>query len=323
LKGKYIIPNTISIEAAHFINSMMKQKSSERITINECLEHPWMRNIPLEDEQEIKKLIETRDSYNETKISTLTTEADTTNNLLSNSHKSPDLGNRFSRSVSRFRSKTTSKDKTHSNWNKLPSLMTKVTVDFHESSMYDYNFSLMRQYNGNIPSFLQPIGHNKEQKQKIMKLRQFMKKYYELTNETEKISNTEVHQREPSVHNNNINVGSVNLSNKTCTTNSTENFRKTSKFKTTVISSPVKSHLPSIKTLSSPTNNIISPESTPLTDRNQKVGNILFLQPTKIKKFHCDPITPKSNSKISLNSNNANNTLQINKSKFKMSPIYH
>jgi hypothetical protein len=72
---------------------------------------------------------------------------------------------------------------------KLPSLITKLTPDFEENMLYDYNFSILRQFNGKIPNFLMPIGHSKKLKQKNLKIINFISNGFETIKKKESEQN--------------------------------------------------------------------------------------------------------------------------------------
>src|SRR5690606_28742516 len=57
LKGKFIMSDSISVEASHLLNQMLKVDAFERITIENAINHCWMRNEPLEDLEEAKLII--------------------------------------------------------------------------------------------------------------------------------------------------------------------------------------------------------------------------------------------------------------------------
>lgn len=52
----------------------------------------------------------------------------------------------------------------------LPNLITKVTNEVTDEKLYEYNKTLMSKYNGEVPSFLLPIGFTKDQKHLMDKL---------------------------------------------------------------------------------------------------------------------------------------------------------
>lgn len=200
-----MLPESISLEAAHLINCMIQVNASERINLQEALKHPWIQDEPLTDEKEIKILIEKKEnvynifqtcnSVSGTTIRNTIAPLKTNHLMLSNETSTKNIENQstfnFRSTSSRFHNKY--KTEKMNSMKELPTLMTKVPGDFKESSMYEYNFSLMRQFGGKIPNFMQPIGHNKTQKSKINKIKDFMKQYFELLNPEYK-NNEDDHQ---------------------------------------------------------------------------------------------------------------------------------
>jgi hypothetical protein len=183
----------MSFEAASLINNMIKVKSNERISLHKAINHAWTKNIPLEDKEEIRNMTERiRKSSRHTSVKmvksilTLSQELPNKNQV----DAEIDLGNQQNKRKSK-RSKTLKKE-----LSELPTLITKVPNDFKETSMYEFNFSMMRRFGGKIPNFLQPIGHNKSQKHKIAKIKDFMKQYFEILNP-------------PGEANNNVNLQSL------------------------------------------------------------------------------------------------------------------
>lgn len=168
MKGKFVIPRYISLEGAHLLGNMLKLKPNERIGVNDALSHPWIRGEALTDEKEIeraKRMYQTAQ-----KFLTLTQTSKVVRE--SSNYTSSNLS-----SKNQTRSHTTSK-KDNMSFNKIPKLMTKIPSDIKESSIYQYHFAMMRKFKGNVSNFLQPIGHNKEQKQKIAQIRECFKNYY-------------------------------------------------------------------------------------------------------------------------------------------------
>ncbi len=227
LEGKYYIPDTISGTARLLIQSMVEVNPNERITILECLNHPWIKDASQEPllHKNINLQGNSNNTFNNDDNSTecvLLTHIDedvviTNNSKLKKSHciklkKSPLV------KIYPKRKKETSE---------LPSLITKIPKDFNENSMYDYHYSLMKSFGGNIPNFLQPIGHNKEQKQKNFKIKSFMKKYYDFMQEDKENANPTLKKSTKSMNSfkyvfkNELNTRILNKA--AVNTNSTEN----------------------------------------------------------------------------------------------------
>jgi serine/threonine protein kinase len=178
LKEKYEIPNTISLEANHLIISMLKIDFKERITLKECFEHPWINGKLLPDEWQNSLIREKINNDSCKKRKSIAPEFKTP--------KNSGLTEKISFGSRSFIRSNNEKEKTV----KLPSLMTKLTPDFEENMLYDYNFSIVRQFNGKIPNFLMPIGHTKKLKQKNLKILNFISNGFELMKKNEIKQNT-------------------------------------------------------------------------------------------------------------------------------------
>ena len=139
---------------------MLQNDPKCRISVQECLEHPWILNNTLPEESK-NKFLENKmlDTEIKSKLKLIK------NQPSFNKNKLRENGNR--RSTIKINSE---KEKPI----KLPSLITKVTNDIEENLLFDYNFSIVRQYNGKMPNFFLPIGHTKLQKQANLKTIQFI-----------------------------------------------------------------------------------------------------------------------------------------------------
>lgn len=181
LKENYELPEYISKEANHLILSMLQINSKNRISIKECFEDYWITNKTLPDELKMKLITRSNRRLKTENI-----------NLKYKGHhmKTSSHVERSEKKILRTRSNSKFiKDDRKNSSVKLPSLMTKITPNFEESLLYDYNFSIVRQFNGKIPNFLLPIGHSKQQKQKNLKIINLISNGFKLINK-KKIEST-------------------------------------------------------------------------------------------------------------------------------------
>jgi hypothetical protein len=151
---------------------MLKIDPKRRISVQECLEHPWILNETLPEESK-NKFLENNLLDTEIKMKLKLIK----NQPSFNKNKLGENGNK--RSTSRFIIKINSEKEKPT---KLPSLITKVTNDIEENLLFDYNFSIVRQYNGKMPKFFLPIGHTKLQKQANLKTIQFISNGFDIFN---------------------------------------------------------------------------------------------------------------------------------------------
>jgi hypothetical protein len=79
---------------------------------------------------------------------------------------------------------------------RLPTLITKIPEHLSENKLCEYNFAMMKNQQ-DIPSYLQPIGHNKTVKQKLAKIKNFFQKFIRGANQHLTVNITEnTEQRE-------------------------------------------------------------------------------------------------------------------------------
>ena len=163
-KENYETPDYISLEARHLISLMLQINPNNRISVQECLEHPWTLDETLNEDFKNKFL----------KNKMLGTEMKKKLKIINNKpsldkNKLRENGNR--RSTLKLTGISNSEKEKPT---KLPSLITKITNDIEENLLFDYNFSIVRQFNGKMPNFFLPIGHTKLQKQANLKTIQFI-----------------------------------------------------------------------------------------------------------------------------------------------------
>jgi len=168
---------------------MLKINFKDRITLKECFEHPWLNRRLLPDELKNSMFKEKKNEENNRNQNYI-------GETLKKSKKlwESDKISFRSRSYSNI---INEKEKIV----KLPSLMTKFTPEFEENMLYDYNFSILRQFNGKIPNFLMPIGHSKKLKQKNLKIINFISNGFETVKKKESENNASGSKKESNLNN--------------------------------------------------------------------------------------------------------------------------
>lgn len=199
LKGKFVFARTISNEAAHLINKMIKTKATERISIKDCFLHAWIIGATL-SEQELKEndnsSIAVSSSFNSFRL-----RSTSTNFLLSELPSPQTKMNLSTIKVAKSENsvnndfnfntylRSNNSDKKLNKINKL-GLITKVTKNV---SLFDLQYGIMKN-NGKVISHLQPIGHTKQQKQQTERIRDIL---YKTSSEDYKIKQSQQEQTLP------------------------------------------------------------------------------------------------------------------------------
>jgi hypothetical protein len=131
----------------HLINSMLKHKAEERIKIEEIVDHPWINNRPIIDQYDKRKVMNKR----------IFTESDSKRRASTKCSVTGLWDKYFV-------------DKSAKNSGKLPLIRTKNN-EIKDSEIFEMHLKLSKQYNGKIPTYLQPIGNSKAQKNQILKIK--------------------------------------------------------------------------------------------------------------------------------------------------------
>lgn len=155
----------VSREACNFINNLLKININDRMTISQSLEHPWITNNKLEstDEDEEGELL-----YNKgITLSPVKIPKRLKAPLSIIKENKPPVCS-FEDFLRKSIKDTSSSVLLKHSKKGLP---TKVTQERNSYKMLDMNFQLLKEY-GKIPTYLQPIGHSKDQKLKYLKLKE-------------------------------------------------------------------------------------------------------------------------------------------------------
>lgn len=162
---KKILANSMSKEVSNLINNLIKIDPKERLSISDCLQHPWVINTTLNSRvtDEIEEDCQTCKPMHLSPVKKprrmkIPSTVIKDNKVISN------LGDFLRKSIKETSSSA------FINHNRK-GLSTKVAQDSSNYRMLDMNFQLLKEY-GKIPNYLQPIGHSKDQKIKFAKLRE-------------------------------------------------------------------------------------------------------------------------------------------------------
>lgn len=171
IPAKMFSDNGISVEAIDLILSLTKKHKKERLTVLDALKHCWIKNEKFDlnanisnESSYVKEMkqhsMKRFSSQGLVKIHRRNTE------MTSGLNKINCPGRQLS-----FRNRNESRGS-----QAILSLHTKVQENLKESALLDFNLTQLRN-NGKIQSYLQPIGHTKEQKQNVAKYQTFIKNY--------------------------------------------------------------------------------------------------------------------------------------------------
>ena len=212
LKGKFILSNTISKEVAHLINKMIKQSPSERISIIDCFDHPWIKNKLLsKEEQEENIMQQSPSTYHNSSSSVSLTNLYQTQTLSKNQVTVKSVEKSNLTATSKFKSSKFSsglnlkklyEDKDF-NFNtylrnrdiqtrispkmNMPSMITKVN-NVKDLSLFEINYKIIKNNNGKFISHYQPIGYSKKLKQQNSKIKNLLN-YQDLEQKKDKQDN--------------------------------------------------------------------------------------------------------------------------------------
>ena len=192
MERKILFPPYLSIEAVHLINLLCKYHVRERISINDALNHPWITGSLIVDSNVIQ---ETKELYMKTYTKKTTRLTLSLSGGLKYSHNIAGCTIISSKSINSSvkKLKTTLSNRKH--------LITKLPSDATDDALFNYNLNMIRKFNGNVPSYMSPIGHTKNQKHSSSQFKEYFNsinknsnsgktkgKIYLNTNENEKKS---------------------------------------------------------------------------------------------------------------------------------------
>jgi hypothetical protein len=129
---------------------MLKHNANERIKIDGILNHNWTNNMKITDEFE-KQRFQNRRLF-------IVNEKETHRRAKSKSN------------VSVYDKYFAEKKKS----DKLPLIKTKNN-EIKDTEIYEMHMKLSKKYNGKVPTYLQPIGNSKAQKNQIIKIKNMVK----------------------------------------------------------------------------------------------------------------------------------------------------
>lgn len=157
LERKVSFPLHLSLEAVNLIDMLCKLDAKERITIDQALKHPWMTNDSIEKSKVIE---ETKKLYSRPRLNK-TPQIRTT--------ISPNIYCSSNHTLFSPRKKITKKPNSRY-------ILTKVPSDLNdENEFINYNMTLISKYKGNVPGYMEPIGHNKSQKHSKHQMKEYLK----------------------------------------------------------------------------------------------------------------------------------------------------
>ena len=177
------IPETISLEAASLIIEMLRMRPSDRISVNDALNHAFFTKRKLTESEILhcQKYLEkdehkkNSNSFNQTsqkrnfrKTFIIKIQNNNLNSITNSTISYHNITNLSTNHQSLANSPRLTST--------LPNLITKVSTDFTEEKMFQYNLHMMTKFKGEVPNFLKPIGFSKEQKHNFDKMAWSMNK---------------------------------------------------------------------------------------------------------------------------------------------------
>jgi serine/threonine protein kinase len=163
LKGANISGENISIEACHLLNKLLENDINDRISIDQALQHPWLTNEALDYTEEVAHIVNrSRKRFK--------TEVTKTNYSRSDSKAHRSLWDKYFGSEKKRDSGIIFNNLEEN----LPTIATKISSNVKDFEVYEHNVALTRKYGGRVPSYLQPIGHSKVQKQHSVKAKEYL-----------------------------------------------------------------------------------------------------------------------------------------------------
>lgn len=154
LERKVKFPLYLSLEVVDLIDSLCKYHPRERISIDSALSHPWMKNEVITNGKIIQNC---KNLY-----------AKNSNNP---KHLTLSLSGQI-RYTSGIKELSASKKIKNCLTNRKY-LITKIPSEISDDNFFNYNLSVMRKFNGNMPSYMAPIGHNKNQKHTASQFKEY------------------------------------------------------------------------------------------------------------------------------------------------------
>lgn len=170
------IPETISIEAASLIVEMLRMRPSDRISVNDAINHAFFTKRKLTD-SEILHCQKYLEKYENKKKSNSINQISQRNfrknfilKLQSNNLNTVTNSTISHHNITNLSTNHQSLANSPRLTSTLPNLITKVPTDFTEEKMFQYNLHMMTKFKGEVPNFLRPIGFSKEQKHNFDKM---------------------------------------------------------------------------------------------------------------------------------------------------------
>ena len=153
LERKVKFPVYLSLEVVDLIDSLCKYHPKERISIDAALNHEWMKNEVVTNAKRIQNCQKLYMKPTSPKRLTLSLSGQI----------------RYSSSIKELND--TKKMKNSLTNRKY--LITKIPSEISEDNFFNYNLEVMRKFNGNMPSYMAPIGHNKDQKHSMNQFKDY------------------------------------------------------------------------------------------------------------------------------------------------------
>ena len=153
LERKVKFPVYLSLEVVDLIDSLCKYHPKERISIDAALNHEWMKNEVITNAKRIQNCQKLYMKPKNPKRLTLSLSGQI----------------RYSNSIKELNE--TKKIKNCLTNRKY--LITKIPSEISEDNFFNYNLEVMRKFNGNMPSYMAPIGHNKDQKHSVNQFKDY------------------------------------------------------------------------------------------------------------------------------------------------------
>ena len=152
LERKVKFPIYLSLEVVDLIDSLCKYHPRERISIDEALKHPWMRNEIITNGKKIQncKNLYAKNSNPHTNHLTLSLSGQI----------------RYTSGIKEF----SAAKKLQSSYTNRKYLITKIPSEISDDNFFNYNLEVMRK---NMPSYMAPIGHNKNQKHTASQFKEY------------------------------------------------------------------------------------------------------------------------------------------------------
>lgn len=151
----------MSVEACDLISWMVEVNPEKRPQMAGILDHSWIQNTKLPN----REIVELKENQSSKSLSPLKKARKVTIKNLNESN-SPKECSVFEQTL-----RSNSVANLDGKLKKVGVLATKVSKDTNNFRIIDMNAKLLKEY-GKIPTYLQPIGHSKEQKLKYGKIKE-------------------------------------------------------------------------------------------------------------------------------------------------------